>query len=159
MSVEEGSEVSLRRLEDALKRWYPDQYPVTPAPPLAIASLRRTCLKTLGVSLPHGYLQLLASIDGFIFNGLTVFAAKPRVLAGGRPVNLGGFVEENEGIRLDQPHFSELLVFGYNDLDHFVYHVSNGNFLVLSRVGEDVFDTFTTFDELIVHAFKRADMK
>jgi hypothetical protein len=130
--------------------------PFFPATQAEIASVQQSSIACLGSPLPPGYLKLLATTNGFIWNGLTVFAAKARKLPMEREVWIPGFVEENEGHRLDRPEYADYLVFAQNDLDHFLWCISDRAFLTVSLGSGDVFGTFPDFESLIISAIERA---
>lgn len=126
----------LARLATALRnhREY-GQYPFTPLSPARIVALRQQFLLQLGASLPLGYSQLLREVDGFVYNGLSVYAASPRP-----QIHLPGVIEENAGTRLDLPEYVDYLVFGHNDLDHLTYRISDGAYLAVGRGTSDVLE-------------------
>jgi hypothetical protein len=147
-------ETILARLAERMAQFepVPSLFPATHA---EIASVQQSSITRLDSALPSGYLRLLVTTNGFIWNGLTVFAATARRLPIEREVWLPSIVEENEGLRLDRPEYADYLVFAQNDLDHFVWCISDLVFLAVSLVGGDVFGTFPDFESLITSAIER----
>lgn len=47
------------------------------------------------------------------------------------------------------------MVFGHDDLNHYVYRISDAGYLVVARGGEDVFEVYEDFDELLLSALSR----
>ena len=133
--------------EDSLKEIESRAALPIPASDAQIRHLKNAARK-FNAEIPQGFLDFLQNHhNGFNWNGLFVYAA------GGETPRANDFVYENEGLRIDDERFNDLLVFAEDDMSYYVYCISAGEFQVLDKIPLDVMDSFSTFDELFNAAF------
>jgi hypothetical protein len=104
-------------------------------------------------------MNLLRITNGMDENGLTVYASRESRDAASdvmeREHLIPGFVEENEGFRLDREGYDRLLVFAYSGQYVHALDLDSGRYLLLAHDENEPSATFDTFDDLMADAITR----
>jgi hypothetical protein len=118
--------------------------------------LKERSIDKLRYDIPDGYAHFLAITNGFVWNGLSIYASETTPLNGLPGASVQGFVEanmEHRAIRRGDP-MQEYLVFGEDSVVFFTYHIPADVYKVIAIVGMSVHESYRTFDELLVDALQ-----
>lgn len=127
--------------------------PQPPCPPDRIEELRRSVLQEFGQQLPEDYLRALSVVDGLAWCGVHLFSSD---LGMGGTHACGipyGFLEMNLYSRDFEPN-CDFLIFADDGVANYTYCISAGQYQVVLTVGLTVMDSYETFEELMMDAFK-----
>jgi len=141
----------LETIENRMKSFgYSLQFPATS---LELNNLRQRAKVEMACTLPEGYTNFLERTNGLGWNGLIVFATHRSQVVGNPAEVIEGFVEANLNHRDFEP-MKEFLVFADDGVVLYVYNLLADKYQVLTRVGLSTLETFDTFQELLLNAFK-----
>lgn len=147
----------LNRIRDVKCKYRRDLQPPCSEDELAV--LKRRSESELGATLPEGYCEFLRQTDGLAWNGVHIYGSRRAPLAGHEGGEVMGLIEENLEWRemlADIAEYEHLLVLGFSDLDHYVYDLRTGQYVVKAGGSSDVFARYKTFEELFEHAARLA---
>lgn len=105
----------------------------------------------LGRDVPDEYCRFLMKANGLDWNGLVVYASERAPIVGYPDRFIEGFVEANLGYR-DHEALKDYLIFADDGVVFFTYHISQGTYDVILRVGLSLLETFSSFDKLLMNA-------
>jgi len=121
-----------------------------------IEKLEQRSIRMLGHAIPFGYGRFLSVADGFIWNGLKIYGSANSHAVRHPNLKIDGFIEANLEYRdlRDGDPMEDYLIFAEDSVTFFVYHIPREVYEVFTIVGMTILETFETFDELLVDAFK-----
>lgn len=117
----------------------------------SLASLKKRVKDTLKAVLDEGYASFLLETNGLDHNGLVFYASDTMPLAGFDDRTIEGIVEANLGLR-DVEIFKEFLVYGTSGEVNYACRLNDGKFVTVDAVSFDLFDTFSSFKDMLVGA-------
>jgi hypothetical protein len=135
------AEINIEQREFAQTIW-------PPAPPDAIARLRRVARDTLQTDLPEDYVTFLGGNDGLDFNGHVIYGATEH-----REPFLSGFVEANE--RLGGPQ-ARHVYYGDSSDQLYAQDRTSRAWVALDRPSLDVIALFPSFDAMLTKVLRDA---
>lgn len=132
-------------------------YEVVAQPPLSEAAreaFRSRVAYTLSYELPVAYLDLLAITDGLSWNSAVLYASETRQHSNNE-LNIQGMLEANIQLRLAYTPDKDFIYFAESGLDAYRHNLVAGKFEISDRVvGDSVFETFGTAEELFQQLFQ-----
>jgi hypothetical protein len=141
----------LETVRDRMKSYGEGSQP--PCSPSELEKLRNRAVHELGHAVPDVYAAFLALANGLDWNGLVVYASERTPIVGHTDRFIEGYVEANLDYRGFDP-LSNYLIFADDGVVFYTYHISLARYEVILRVGLSVLESFGSFDELLVSAFK-----
>lgn len=136
----------MRKIEEEEEKFGGKMQP--PATDEEIRILNNEVVKRFRVKVPNEYQEFLQIHNGLNWNGLFIYSTHINE-AKTNSSYINGFVYENEGYRIDDSRFNDLLVFGDDDMSFYIYRISSSEYQVLDKIPLDVMGNFPTFDEMI----------
>lgn len=125
-------------------------------PPLsqvALDKLRNRVAYTFSYELPQPYLNILAVTDGLSWNGVVLYASETRLLIND-DLDIQGLTEANTQLRLAFTPDKNFIYFAESGMDAYRHNIVTDKFEVSDRVvGDSVFETFNTAEELFRQLF------
>lgn len=126
-------------------------------PPLSEVSreaFRSRVAYTLSYELPQAYLNILALTDGLDWNGAVLYASETRLRTNDE-LDIQGMLEANIQLRLAYTPDKGFIYFAESGMDAYRHNLVANKFEISDRiVGDSVFETFNTADELFQQLFK-----
>ena len=95
------------------------------------------------------YLNFLRIHNGLNWNGLFIYGTESN-----SAFDVNGLVYENEGLRIDDDRFNNIIVFADDDMSYYVYQISSKEYQVLDKIPLDIMNKFSGFDDLLSEAFQ-----
>lgn len=109
---------------------------------------------TLSYKLPQAYLDILAVTDGLFWNGAVLYASETR-LHDNNELDIQGMLEANIQLRLAYTPDKDFIYFAESGMDAYRHNLVADKFEISDRVvGDSVFETFDTAEELFQQLFK-----
>ena len=102
-------------------------------------------------SLPKSYLDILSQADGLDCNGIVLYASTS-YYAGERFI-IQGFLEANKLLRDYLPN-RDFIYYAESGMDFYRHNLQAGKFEISARIGNTVFESFDTAEELFNQILK-----
>ena len=132
-------------------------YEVSTQPPLsevAREAFRSRVAYTLSYELPQAYLDILTITDGLDWNGAVLYASETR-LRENDEFDIQGMLEANIQLRLAYTPDKDFIYFAESGMDAYRHNLLTNKFEISDRVvGDSVFESFDTAEELFQQLFK-----
>lgn len=132
-------------------------YEVSTQPPLSEAAreaFRSRVAYTLSYGLPQVYLDILTITDGLDWNGTVLYASATRMRENDE-FDIQGMLEANVQLRLAYTPDKDFIYFAESGMDAYRHNLLADKFEISDRVvGDSVFETFDTAEELFQQLFK-----
>jgi hypothetical protein len=120
----------------------------SPCSDSGLASLKKRVKDELKTELDEGYESFLLETNGLDHGGLVIYASETMPLAGFDDRTLEGIVDANLGFR-DVELFREFLVYGTSGEVNYACRLTDREFVTIDAVSFDLFDTFSSFKEML----------
>jgi hypothetical protein len=152
LSSEERTILETRLAQDATRG---SRALVPGATPADIERTKQLAHEQLGIELPPDLSAILAEVDGFSENGVTLYGTDqdvPDEQTFGPTI-----VAENLSLRSAMPEtVEEYLFIGDSDLWHFVFDLQSGKYTVLSRSSLEPVHFFGSAEEMVNDMLRQA---
>jgi hypothetical protein len=110
----------------------------------------------LGVSLPPSWLEVLREVDGFVENGVTLYAIDPW-LHGDDDESTAGIIAETRAFWASYPSAdSRYILLADTDLFYYAFEITSSRFVVLSRTTLKLVHQFETAPDLATDLVQQA---
>ena len=109
---------------------------------------------TLTYELPQSYLDILTVTDGLDWNGAVLYSSETR-LRDNDDLDIQGMLEANVQLRLAYSPDKDFIYFAESGMDAYRHNLVADKFEISDRVvGDSVFETFDTAEELFQQLFE-----
>ena len=113
----------------------------------------RVCAQLFGVGLPKDYRDFLTELNGFSFDGHTVFGSFDKLFRQANPRLAGSdFLENNEEYRA-MTGVEDYLMLGTSSMDYLMYEIESGNYLVMTNGTMTLMKESGSFAEVLEYFF------
>ena len=119
-----------------------------PCRPEQIVRLQAQAKTELNAILPLEYLDFLRFANGYIWNGLEIYACETAALEGVPNAKVMGLIDINL-IRREVPGWDEHICLAECDDDSYGLRLEDGKFCGLEMVSGEVFEEYDSFDHMI----------